>query len=80
MNLLQSSVDGFITSTLIIRFFMNDKEIEILGTNVLSADPSEIEILSWIKNNAGWWSERLLQDSDFVAGIQYLILKGILII
>jgi len=26
----------------------------------------------WIKNNAGWWSQQLIDDSDFVAGIEYL--------
>ena len=65
---------------LIIPFFINDQEIEVLGTNALSADPTEIEIPSWVKNNAGWWSEGLLQDSDFVAGIQYLIDDGVIII
>jgi len=27
----------------------------------------------WIKNNANWWSENLINDTDFSNGIQYLI-------
>jgi len=27
----------------------------------------------WIKNNANWWSENLIDDTDFINGLQYLI-------
>ena len=36
------------------------------------------EIPSWIKNNAGWWSEDQIDDETFVSGIQFLIKEGIL--
>jgi len=32
----------------------------------------------WIKNNAAWWSEQQISDSDFVSGIEYLIKKEII--
>ncbi len=32
----------------------------------------------WIKNNAGWWSQGLITDGDFVEGIEYLIEQGII--
>ena len=35
-------------------------------------------IPSWIKNNAKWWSEGQIDDSDFTKGIQYLIQNGIM--
>ena len=35
-------------------------------------------IPEWIKNNAGWWSDGQIEDSDFVSGIQYLINEGIM--
>ena len=70
--------------TLIIPFFAGDTQIEIIGTNVLDesiqefiSEP-EIEIPAWIKNNAGWWADDLIGDSDFVSGIQYLITEGII--
>ena len=39
---------------------------------------SSPEIPSWIKNNAGWWAEGAIGDSDFVQGIQFLIKEGIM--
>jgi len=39
---------------------------------------SEISIPTWIKNNAGWWSNGEIPDSAFVSGIQWLISNGIM--
>ena len=30
-------------------------------------------IPDWIKNNASWWSDNLIDDIDFINGLQYLI-------
>jgi hypothetical protein len=38
----------------------------------------EISIPTWIKNNAGWWSEGLIPDDAFVSGIQWLISNDIM--
>ncbi len=88
-------VDGFDTEyveitngqdsrTLLIPFFVGDTEIEIIGTETLDTSIDEIilepEIPPWIKSNAGWWSQDLITDSDFVLGIQYLISNGIMVI
>jgi len=35
-------------------------------------------IPEWIKNNAGWWAEGAIGDSDFVSGIQFLIKEEIM--
>lgn len=32
----------------------------------------------WIKNNAEWWADDLIKDSDFTEGIQYLIKEKII--
>ncbi|MFB5611598.1 MAG: hypothetical protein ACE5RT_07315, partial [Nitrosopumilaceae archaeon] len=40
----------------------------------------QISIPEWIKNNAGWWADGLIGDSDFVSGIQFLIEEGIMTI
>jgi len=88
-------VDGFDTEyveitngqdsrTLLIPFFVGDTQIEIIGTETLDTSIDEIilelEIPPWIKSNAGWWSQDLITDSDFVLGIQYLITEGIMTI
>jgi hypothetical protein len=72
--------------TLIIPFFNGDSQVEIIGTDVLDANleeiisENEIEIPAWVKNNAGWWADDLIGDSDFVSGIQFLITEGIMTI
>ena len=35
-------------------------------------------IPDWVRNNAGWWSERLISDKEFANGLQYLIANGII--
>ncbi len=35
-------------------------------------------IPDWIRNNAKWWSEGAIADSDFISGIEYLIKEGIM--
>jgi len=37
-------------------------------------------IPDWVKNNAGWWADDMIEDSDFAQGIQYLISEGIMTI
>jgi len=68
--------------TLIIPFFGGDSKIEIIGTHVLepTTKPEVIEIPQWVRNNAAWWADDLIEDNDFVSGIQYLIQKGIMVI
>jgi len=68
--------------SLIIPFFKGDSIIEIIGTNVKNQPISspEINIPSWIKNNASWWSKDLIEDTEFVSGLQYLIKEGIMTI
>ena len=78
--------NGADSRTLIIPFFVGDTQIEIIGTDVLELGFEEIisqttiDIPNWVKNNAGWWAEDLIGDSDFVSGIQYMITEGIMTI
>ena len=39
---------------------------------------SDKKVPDWIKNNAKWWSEDLIEDTDFINGIEYLIKKQIM--
>lgn len=44
-------------------------------------NPCEIitpEIPSWVKNNAVWWADGVIDDNSFVSGIQFLIENSIL--
>lgn len=52
----------------------------LIPVNAFSQNSSdEISLIpSWIKNNAGWWADGILDDDSFIQGIQYLISKGII--
>lgn len=49
-------------------------EFPILVSNI----QQETKIPSWIKNNAGWWCQKLISDDEFLRGIEYLIGKNII--
>jgi len=36
------------------------------------------KVPKWVKNNAGWWSEGIIDDNSFVQGIQWMIKEGIM--
>ncbi len=36
------------------------------------------QIPIWVKSNAFWWHEKQIDDSDFIAGIKYLVQSAIL--
>jgi hypothetical protein len=48
-----------------------------IGKGGQAAQP-DYQIPPWIKNNAMWWAEGKITDSDFVQGIQYLIKQEIM--
>jgi len=67
--------------TLTIPYIHNTKSIEIVGT-FLELDPSSpaksTVIPDWVHNNAEWWSKDLIGEGDFLSGIEYLIVQGVI--
>ena len=57
-----------------------DIKYNLINTNIFASSGSqaELQIPTWIKNNAKWWSEGQIGDSEFVQGIQYLVKQGII--
>ncbi|NIP62561.1 MAG: hypothetical protein GWN01_02860 [Nitrosopumilaceae archaeon] len=49
-----------------------------IGDESDSSGETKTDIPQWIKNNAGWWADGQIGDSDFVQGIQWLIKNGIM--
>ena len=41
-------------------------------------DHKKTKVPSWVKNNAGWWAEGLIDDDAFAQGIEFLIKEGII--
>jgi len=67
--------------TLTIPYIHNTRTLEIVGTFLElepSAPASSTVIPDWVRNNAEWWSKDLIGDADFVSGIQYLIIQGVI--
>ena len=56
--------------------------IIILGTSftILSADGESDVIPDWIKNTAKWWADGQINESEYVATLQYLIDNGIIVV
>jgi len=52
----------------------------ILLVGSVSSFASAEKVPSWVKNNAGWWADGTISESDFVQGIQFLIKDGLIVI
>ena len=57
-----------------IEYLINNNIISLgsMPCGTLGTSPTEF-VPDWIKNNAMWWSEDLIEDTDFINGIEYLI-------
>jgi len=65
-----------------IGFLIKNKIIQINDLPTTSdgeiAIENDIAIPSWIKNNAGWWADGNISDSDFLYGIKFLVETNII--
>jgi len=84
-NMIVRSWDDFLNSydTYILDAFEVVSETIEESTTPTFEAPVIVELESqgipkWIKNNAAWWSDQQISDSDFVSGIEYLIKNGII--
>ena len=61
-----------------IEYLINNNIISLgfvpCNDRIESQTTSSSELVpNWVRNNAGWWSEDLIGDTDFINGIEYLI-------
>jgi len=61
-----------------IEYLIQNEIITIQDNQVITTSISSNEIPEWIKNNAGWWSEDLITEKEFIDGLQWLISDGII--
>ena len=45
----------------------------IHSLKILEKTDSDLKIPSWVKNNAGWWADGVIEDTAFINGIQYMV-------
>ena len=53
--------------------------ILLIGISLIPFSFSE-GIPEWVKNNASWWSERQISQTEFTNGLEFLINEGIIYI
>ena len=58
------------------KFLTSTSDFNIMPQSVTHEEV--ITVPTWIKNNARWWSDGLIDDSSFVKGIQFLIQEGLM--
>ena len=51
--------------------------IGIVGFSI-TASAADSSIPEWVKNNAKWWSEGSISESDYVTSLEFLITEGII--
>ena len=54
--------------------------LNALDPMLRSQKTSEKKVPDWIKNNARWWADGTISDTEFVSGIQFLVKEEILIV
>jgi hypothetical protein len=52
----------------------------LIEENTQKPTNQQEKVPSWIKNNAKWWSEKQIGDSDFLSGIQFMIKEKIILV
>lgn len=61
-----------------IEYLIKQEILKVPQTTQEESETESQQIPSWLRKNAGWWSEGLLSNEEFVKGIQYLIQKNIM--
>jgi len=61
-----------------LEYLIQNEIITIQDNQLIASSYSSNEIPEWIKNNAGWWSEDLITEKEFIDGLQWLISNGII--
>ena len=52
--------------------------IALLLVVTSSVSSAYAEVPAWVKNNAGWWADGAITESEFISGIEFLINDGII--
>ena len=55
-----------------------NSNLKIVPISQINLNSVSLEIPDWIKNNAGWWAEDQITDSDFTSGIEFMIKEKII--
>ncbi len=63
-----------------IQFLIKEGVISVPYTPGEGGGEGAGSVPDWVRNNAGWWAEGLIDDQTFLQAIQFLIKEGMLVI
>ena len=50
-----------------------------ISASIISVQAQQdYDIPQWVKNNAGWWADGIIDDESFMSGIEYLVKEKII--
>ncbi|MGH1567924.1 MAG: hypothetical protein ACRBBZ_01780 [Nitrosopumilus sp.] len=80
-NVMEHSMNSFKLETPNVSTLYTLEE-KTQDTTYLESDKesSNSKLPIWIRTNVEWWAQGVIDDSEFVSGIQYLIKEGVVII
>lgn len=52
--------------------------LSVIGLTEIQAQKDIVKIPSWVKASAGWWSENLLSDDEYIESLEFLINANII--
>lgn len=61
-----------------IEYLIKEEILKVPQTTQEESETDSQQIPSWLRKNAGWWSEGAISNEEFVKGIQYLIQKNLI--
>ena len=77
-NQAEFMISEDISGKIIVKFEnLGGSELANLELPIVINGSNDIMIPDWVKNNAGWWPDGVIDDRTFANGIQFLIKVGI---
>jgi hypothetical protein len=73
VSLTQISDNDFVSGT---EYLIQKKVIQIPDTIPSEHGAYEKNLPGWLRQDAGWWSQRLLSDEEFAKSLKWLIVNG----
>ena len=61
-----------------IEYLIKENIISIPDLPVQTSEIVKEKVPEWVRNNAAWWADGLISDTEFVSGIKYLVEHGII--
>jgi len=68
----------FINAIEVVEPSFLDVPNEITSQESFMTQTELVDIPLWVKNNAYWWNQYQISDSDFISGIEYLINQNVI--